>query len=401
MDYSSVSIGADDNEHGEEECLKRDDPNTNSPSAEELVKTFSIDHYPVRMQCDGATDLMGDFMIVHLWLVPTNRVLKMLFFLTLRSVQTLSYHKVIDGIKMELFGATTIIRKIILEGGLVAVNDGSRNGSDSGAAVGANDAPLTIFEITSHYDYDHTGCTNFSPDFVTSSECSACKCQDCKTKHNRVINAINTLTASVKEMTSNRIVIPSKRISYPYTPLEIKAAKMRRKDTSKASSSIKKTNIATPLSLSYADVQCARAIGEQHEPKKVDVTVEATEEHNITVDNPSTASKEEEKVELVSSGEQKNYPFKGFNISDEAPIKLIQLINDYSEWIVDGLLKHHVGRNCGPFVTAYDKYLSDGLQVPNDGLDAGLLHKIYAALLGKYRETKAQKSYASDIKDPR
>ncbi|PHT76335.1 hypothetical protein T459_19857 [Capsicum annuum] len=131
-----------------------------------------------------------------------------------------------------------------------------------------------------------------------------------------------------------------------------------------------------PLSLSCTGVQCARAIGEQHELKKVDVIVEATaEEHNITVDNPSTASKEEEKVE--------------------------PLINNYSEWIADRLLKHHAGRDCGPFVVAYTEYLNDGLQVSNYGLDVGLLRKRYAALLWKYREAKAQKPYASDIKDPR
>ncbi|PHU07992.1 hypothetical protein BC332_24481 [Capsicum chinense] len=213
-----------------------------------------------------------------------------------------------------------------------------------------------------------------------------------------VINAINELIASVKEMTSKGGVIPSKRISYPDTPLEI----------------------------------------------KVDVTTTA-KEHNMTVDNPSTASKDEEKVEPVSLGEWKNYPFEGFNISDEAPKKLIQLINDYSEWIADGFLNHHAGRkrfgssseiqklakilptyldmsgfldqkvrtdwstieayrnkmtnpfdvqyvdgiaqqtigilDCGPFVATYAEYLSDGLQVPNDGLDAGLLRKRYAALL--------------------
>ncbi|PHT87468.1 hypothetical protein T459_09574 [Capsicum annuum] len=48
-----------DNEHGKEECLKRDDSNANSPFIEELIKTFSIDRYSVRMQCDGATDLTG------------------------------------------------------------------------------------------------------------------------------------------------------------------------------------------------------------------------------------------------------------------------------------------------------------------------------------------------------
>ncbi|PHT66631.1 hypothetical protein T459_31056 [Capsicum annuum] len=314
----------------------------------------------------------------------------MSFFLTLRSVQTLSDPKVVDGIKIELFGATTITRKIILEGG-------------------ANDAPLPVFETTSHYDYDHNRCTDFSPDFTASSECSSCKCQDCKAKHDEVINAINALTASVKEMTSKRGVIPSKRISYPDTLLEIKATKRRRKDTS-----------------------------------KVDVTATA-EEHNITVDNPSTTFKDEEKVEPVSLVERKNYPFDGLKISDEALKKLTQLINDYSEWIADGLLKHHAGRrhsgslseiqklakilltyldmsgfldqkvhtdwstieayrdkmanpfdvqyvdgisqqtigslNYGPFVFAYAEYLSDGLQVPNDGLDAELLRKRYAALL--------------------
>ncbi|PHT67241.1 hypothetical protein T459_26728 [Capsicum annuum] len=226
-------------------------------------------------------------------------------------------------------------------------------------------------------------------------------------------------------------------------------------------------------------------------PKEAEDVTATTEEHNMTVDNPSTTSKDEEKMEPISLGERKNYPFEGFNISDEAPKKLIQLTNDYSEWIADGLLKHHAGRipaglpwhlvyevyipincgdefhwvlvfvvlkerrilvydsmlqrrhsglsseiqkmakilptyldmsgflnqkvrtdwstikayqnkmanpfdvqyvngiaqqtigslDCGPFVVAYTEYLNDGLQVPNDGLDAGLLHKRYVALL--------------------
>ncbi|PHT79103.1 hypothetical protein T459_17155 [Capsicum annuum] len=317
-------------------------------------------------------------------------------------------------------------------------------------------------------------------------------------------------------MTSKRGVITSKRILYPETPLEIKAAKRIRKDTSKASSIIKNGKIAMPLSLSCTDV---------------DVTATA-EVHNITVYNPSNASKDEEKVKLISLGEWKNYSIEGFNISDEASKKLTQLINDYSEWIVNGLLKHHAGRycqqqsevfrneecliniikgfsisiglpwhlvdevyipincgdeihwvlaiiilkekrirvydlmsrrrrsgpsseiqklakilptyldmsdfldqnvrtdwltieayrdkmanpfnvqyvdgisqqtigslDCGPFVAAYAEYLSDGLQVPNDRLDVGLLRKIYAALLWKYGEAKAQKLYATDVKD--
>ncbi|PHU29433.1 hypothetical protein BC332_01526 [Capsicum chinense] len=64
------------------------------------------------------------------------------------------------------------------------------------------------------------------------------------------------------------------------------------------------------------------------------------------------------------------------------------------------LMGDFVVKNCGPFVAAYTKYLSDGLQVPNDGLNARLLHKRYAALLWKYEEAKAQKSYSSNTKDP-
>ncbi|KAM3202358.1 hypothetical protein P3L10_029982 [Capsicum annuum] len=138
-------------------------------------------------------------------------------------------------------------------------------------------------------------------------------------KYDGVINATNALIASVKKMTSKKGVIPSKRISYPYTPLEIKVAKRRRKEISKASSSIEKSKIATALSLYCTLDQCTRATSEQHK-LKVDVIAETTtEQHNITVDNPSIAFMEEEKKESVSLEEWKNYPFEGFNISDEAP----------------------------------------------------------------------------------
>ncbi|KAF3680660.1 hypothetical protein FXO38_02171 [Capsicum annuum] len=144
--------------------------------------------------------------IVHSSLVSTNRELKMPFFLTLRSVQILSDPNIIDKIKMELFGATTITRKTILEGGFVVVNGFSGDGvvgSASGTAVGANDAPFTVFKAN-HYEYVHTGYT----DFASPRECFVCKCQDCKAKHDVVINVINALTASVKELTSKRGLIP-------------------------------------------------------------------------------------------------------------------------------------------------------------------------------------------------
>ncbi|PHU17059.1 hypothetical protein BC332_12754 [Capsicum chinense] len=274
---------------------------------------------------------------------------------------------------MELFGAAAITRKIILEGGLVVVDDGS--GSGRGATIGANDVPLTVFEIISHYDYDHNGYT----DFATSSECSACKYQDCKAKHDGVINA---LTASIKKMTSKRGVIPSKRISYPYTPLEI----------------------------------------------KMNVTVEATaEKHNITIDNSSTASKEEKKVEpimyipinyhdefhwllaIVVLKERRIRVYdsmsqrRHFGSSSEIQ-KLAKILPTYLDmsgfldqkvrtdcsmieeyWdkmgnpfdvqYVEGIDQQTISTlDCDLFVAAYAEYLSNALKVPNDRLDAGLLH---------------------------
>ncbi|KAF3637015.1 hypothetical protein FXO38_23911 [Capsicum annuum] len=56
-------LEAEFDEHGEEKYFKRDDPNANSPSTEDLVKTFNIDHYLMRMQCDGTTNLTSDFMV--------------------------------------------------------------------------------------------------------------------------------------------------------------------------------------------------------------------------------------------------------------------------------------------------------------------------------------------------
>ncbi|PHT39966.1 hypothetical protein CQW23_18820 [Capsicum baccatum] len=76
--------------------------------------------------------------------------------------------------------------------------------------------------------------------------------------------------------------------------------------------------------------------------------------------------------------------------------------NPFDVQYIEGIAQQTIGSlDCSIFVAAYAEYLRDGLQVPNDGLDAELLCKIYAALLWKYGEAKAQKLYTSDIKDPR
>ncbi|KAF3625196.1 putative protein EIN4-like [Capsicum annuum] len=157
------------------------------------------------------------------------------------------------------------------------------------------------------------------------------------------------------------------------------------------------------LSLSYTDVQCARATGEQHELKKVDVTIEATaEEHNITVDNTSTSFKEKEKVEPVKrrirvydsmSRGRRSRPsseiqklvkilptyldMNGFlNQKVRTDWSMIEayrdkMANPFDVQYVEGIAQQTISSlDCGLFVSAYAEYLSNGLQVPNDGLAA-------------------------------
>ncbi|PHU23127.1 hypothetical protein BC332_08234 [Capsicum chinense] len=160
-----------------------------------------------------------------------------------------------------------------------------------------------------------------------------------------------------------------------------------------------------PLSLSCTDVHYAGVTGEQHELKKVEVTVEATaEEHNFTVDNPSTASKEEEKVE----------PVLAIVVLKEMRIRVYDSMSQRSSFVPSSEIKNwpkyflltlicmtfSIKRDYGLFVAAYVEFLRDGLQVPNDGLNARLLRKRYAAPLWKYGEAKGQKPYATDVKDP-
>ncbi|KAF3654740.1 hypothetical protein T459_27324 [Capsicum annuum] len=79
-----------------------------------------------------------------------------------------------------------------------------------------------------------------------------------------------------------------------------------------------------------------------------------------------------------------------------------KMANPFDVQYIERIAQQIIGSlNCGPFVASYVEYLSDGLQVRNGRLNAGLLRKKCAALLWKYGEVKAQKLYATDVKDPR
>ncbi|KAG5585043.1 hypothetical protein H5410_045477 [Solanum commersonii] len=48
--------------------------------------------------------------------------------------------------------------------------------------------------------------------------------------------------------------------------------------------------------------------------------------------------KKEKKVEVISCDVKQQYPFEGFNIDGEGPTELMSF---FSQWINEGLYKHH------------------------------------------------------------
>ncbi|PHU04120.1 hypothetical protein BC332_24942 [Capsicum chinense] len=265
-------------EHGEEEYFKRDDVDSNSPSTEELVKAFSIDRYPVKMQCDGAADLTGDFVVKstmgksfdafrkilreqkldayfrdsffgkYLDLSEDNNArfqMKMVYELLKRRFMYENKDKM-DEVWINYCGMPVCFgwKEFAIVTGLKCYPPSqvipiltpkktprtpkkgkgkSCDCDDLVSIVGSSFKNKNLIEAlkvfkANHYEYDHTGYT----DFASPSECFACKCQDCKAKHDVVINDINALTTSVKELTSKRGLIPSKRILFSSAPLEIR-----------------------------------------------------------------------------------------------------------------------------------------------------------------------------------
>ncbi|KAF3678710.1 putative acyl-coenzyme A thioesterase 9, mitochondrial-like [Capsicum annuum] len=83
---------------------------------------------------------------------------------------------------------------------------------------------------------------NLAPPYLSC----VCKCEECKEKHDGVINTVNVLTADVKELISNSSVIQSKRILVSFTPLDIKDGEEVRISPSLANTGNKTSNVIEP-----------------------------------------------------------------------------------------------------------------------------------------------------------
>ncbi|PHU03316.1 hypothetical protein BC332_28567 [Capsicum chinense] len=205
--------GEEYDEHREEECFKRDDPNANSPSTEEdscfekfldlpkdniaclqmkmiyeiLKRRFMYENKgkmdEVWKNYCGMPVCFGwkEFAIVtglKCYPPSPSHVIPILTLKKVPRTPKKGKGKSCDRDDMMSIIGPSFKNKNLIEALKVVVGG-------SGAAVGANKAPLIAFKIK-HYEYDHNGYTDFS----CPSECSACKCLDCKAKQDVAIKLL-------------------------------------------------------------------------------------------------------------------------------------------------------------------------------------------------------------------
>ncbi|PHU06174.1 hypothetical protein BC332_26996 [Capsicum chinense] len=310
--------GAGDNEHGEEESVKRDDPNANSPSVVELVKTFSIDRYPMRIQCDGATDLTGDLMVKSVVGKSFDAFRKIL-----REEKLYSYFREScfgqyldlpkdNNARFQMKMVYDLLKRRFMYKNKDKMDEVWINycgmpvyfGWEEFAIVtGLKCYPPSLSQViptltpkkaprTSKKEKDKSSDRDdlvsiVGPSFKNKNLIEASKGKGLLKKHKQSLCLAWTFEA-----------IPYLRQQVNYQE-EVFCPRILRWLSAKTDKNAKFLDLFNP-------------------PKKAVDVIATVEEHNTTVDNPSTASKDEGKMEHVSLGERKNCLFEGFNISDEA-----------------------------------------------------------------------------------
>ncbi|PHT89970.1 hypothetical protein T459_05083 [Capsicum annuum] len=367
-------------------------PNANSPFIEELIKIFSIDRYPVRMQCNGATDLMGDLVVKsvmgksfdafkkilreqkldsyfrescfgkYLDLLEDNNArfqMKMVYDLLKRRFMYENKGKM-DEVDVT---ATDEEYNMIVDNPLAASKDEEKvepvsleerkNYPFEGFNI-LDEAPKKLIQLINDYSEwivngllkHHTGryttgnCLykvyiNNAYDKYCQQQLEVFRNEGC------LINIIKdfSILAGLPWHLVDEVYIPincGDEFHWVLAVVVLKERRIRvydsmlRRRRSGPSSEIQKLAKILPTYLDMSDF--------------LDQKIRT---------NWSTIEAYQEKM-----------------------------TNPFDVQYVDGIAQQTIGSlDCGPFVTAYAEYLTDGLQVPNDGLDAGLLRKRYAALL--------------------
>ncbi|XP_060181448.1 uncharacterized protein LOC132611056 [Lycium barbarum] len=178
------------------------------------------------------------------------------------------HDELIDKIKEELVGATTIIRAGVVDGGGDGVGDAvdmnivvdvarqavegladKRRDDDGGGGVGGYTPQSGGGGQTTDIPYRLGRYSSFGAGSSKVYSC-ACECSTCRLKMEGLINKVEELlqaqkdmNSAIKSMMSKRGVQPSKKLSSPYTPIGIRK---RAKTISKALADCRARKTSTP-----------------------------------------------------------------------------------------------------------------------------------------------------------
>ncbi|KAF3636674.1 putative protein EIN4-like [Capsicum annuum] len=409
MDYSSIATGrlyvpsdkipgAKDNEHEKEESFKRDDPNANSPSVEELVKTFSIDRYPMRMQCDGTTNLTGDLVDKSVMGKSFDALRKILREQKLNSYFRESYFvQYLDlsedkNVRFQMKMVYDLLKRSYTYSEPKKVSRTPKKGK--GKSSDRNDLVSIV-----------------GPNFENKNLIEALKGKGFSKKHkqslclvwfvhnvlwvrdvnNNISLGFLNLSEDIEAFNSYPWGYESFKITVKYllTPLTPKTVNL----------------YGFPWAFMAWAFEAIHYLRQQvNYQEEVFCPIILRWLSAKTDKNASTSMSFFTTSKRRPSCKHKNNTDTQQVRTDWSMIEAYRdkMANPFDVQYVDGIAQQTIGSlNYGPFVAAYAKYLSDGFQVPNVEIDAGLLRKRYAALLWKCREAKAQKPYATDVKDPR
>ncbi|PHU30779.1 hypothetical protein BC332_02872 [Capsicum chinense] len=430
--------GAEDNEHGDGESFKRDDSNANSLSIKELVKIFSIDRYPVRMQRDGATNLMEksfdafrkilreqklnsyfreSFFGKYLDFSEDNNArfyMKMVYDLLKRSYTYSDPKKIPRTPKKEKGKSSdrddlvSIIGPNFKNKNLIEALKGkglSKKHKQSLCLVWFVHNVLWARDINNNISF---GLINLSEDFEAFNSYSW--------GYESFKMTIEYLLTPLTPKTVNLYGFP-----WAFMAWAFEAIPYLRKQVNYQEEvfyprilrwlSAKNDKNAKILDLFNLPRKHILAGLPWHLVDEVYIPINCADEFHWVL---AVVILKERRIRVYDSMSRRRRFRTSFEIQKLS--KILPTYLDMSEFLdqkvridwstieayrdkianpfdvqyVDEIDQQIIGSlDCGPFVTAYVEYLSDGLQVPNDGLDIRLLCKRYASLLWKYGETNA------------
>ncbi|KAH0696433.1 hypothetical protein KY289_013915 [Solanum tuberosum] len=149
-------------------------------------------------------------------------------------------------------------------------------------------------------------------------KCSFCLCEECEQQYDYFISRVKELTDIFKEMPYN---IDEKEEEEKEKEQEKEEEEEEEKENEKEKEKVK-----------------VKKKAKEKEKEKEKEQEKEKEREKVKKKAKEKVKKKAKKVEVVNCDVKQQFPFEGFNIDGEGPS---ELISSFSQWINEGLYKHH------------------------------------------------------------